>query len=72
MEELVSKFTFHEKTISLKKGAILGSILAHILVVFGTFFRKFFAPHFSRRISRMAVFRFREKCEKMCSTTFYR
>ena len=39
------------------------------LGLFRSFFRKFFARHFSRKIFRTAVFRFREKCEKLCSTS---
>ena len=38
------------------------------LGLFRSFFRKFFARHFSRKMFRTAVFRFREKCEKLCST----
>ena len=40
------------------------------LGLFRSFFRKFFARHFSRKMFRTAVFRFREKCEKLCSTNY--
>ena len=51
-----------------RKRQVLRQFQEQILVIFGRFFRKFFACHFSRKIFRTAVFRFREKCEKLCST----